>query len=195
MCGRWVVVQRPYMEASEGLVEQMLVLRCQTGDRDAFEQLFGRYQPRLRYFVQGLCGDQAGAEDVLQDVWVVVIRKISKLRRVESFPAWIYRIARNKVYEKSRRQQQTVPLDEEQLPADMADDNHMFSAEQAAEIHKALGRIQAKHREVLILHFLEAMPYKEIAEVVGCRIGTVRSRIYHAKNALRQELGESGNEE
>jgi RNA polymerase sigma-70 factor (ECF subfamily) len=77
--------------------EQTLVVRCQAGDDDAFAELMGLYEARLRYYVEGLAGRTNDADDILQDVWLDVYLKIHKLRSPKAFRAWLYRIARDKV--------------------------------------------------------------------------------------------------
>ncbi len=166
--------------------EQLLVLRCQAGDDAAFAELVERYGPRLRYFVRRLLGE-ADAADVLQDVWLDVYRGIGRLADAGAVAAWLYRIARDRAYRVLRKRRPTpAALD----GVDVADDSDAvtFSAEDAARIHAALSALEPEHREVLILRFLEAMSYDEIARVVGCPVGTVRSRLHYGKLALRRRL-------
>lgn len=125
---------------------------------------------------------------MLQDVWLTVLRKIKKLRNPNAFCLWLYKIARNRAYAGFRNHRQFTPIPEEELPAELTNDEPVFSAGQAGQIHKALDNIQSYHREVLTLYFLEKMPYETIAQVVGCSLGTVKSRMYYAKQALRKEL-------
>jgi RNA polymerase sigma-70 factor (ECF subfamily) len=165
-----------------------LVLRCQLGDTAAFEELFGRFQPRLRYFVRRL--DQTGTdvEDLLQDIWLAVLRKITTLREPTMFPVWLYKIARNRVYRHSQKKRWIVRMPQEELAIPQEDDEPDFKTVMVDKIHKALIKIKPHHREVLTLHFLERMSYEAIAEVVGCNLGTVKSRMYYAKKSLRSEL-------
>jgi RNA polymerase sigma-70 factor (ECF subfamily) len=166
----------------------MLVLRCQIGDTEAFEELFEHYQPRLRYYIRRLDETGTGTDDVLQDIWLAVLRKIRKLRDPKAFPIWLYRIARNRVYGRFRKRQEFAELREEDLASQTNENEPTFSAEEADHIHKALNNIQPHHREVLTLYFIEQMPYQAIAEIVGCNIGTVKSRLYYAKQSLREQL-------
>jgi len=167
---------------------QILVRRCQRGERAAFEEIFRQFQPRLRYYLRRL--DPAGnhVEDTLQDVWVKVVRRIGSLRDSRAFVAWLYTIARNEVYGRSTTRDPFIGLTDEHL--ELVTDNHepVFGEEEAARIHGALGRLTPAHREILTLCFLEDLSPKQIAEILGLRAGTVRSRIYYAKQALRKEL-------
>jgi RNA polymerase sigma-70 factor (ECF subfamily) len=175
------------MNVSDRLVEQIIILRCQTGDKAAFAELIERYQAPLRYFISHLSSNSEVTEDIFQDTWLTVIRHIYGLKSTEAFPTWLYRIARNKVYQQLRRKQKLSELNENiTVPNDTGDD--VFSPEDAAKIHICLKRLRAEHREVLMLRFLEQMSYHEIARVINCGLGTVKSRIYYAKLALKKEM-------
>jgi RNA polymerase sigma-70 factor (ECF subfamily) len=175
------------MDSAKELIKQVLLLRCQIGDRDAFAELIGCYQKPLRYFISRLLDDEAVTEDVIQDTWLSVIKKIHGLKDVEAFPTWLYRIARNKVYQHLRRNKRTFELDENLAVANDVEEN-VFSADDAAKIHQCMTKLKPVHKEVLLLRFLEQMSYEQIAMVIDCNIGTVRSRIYYAKIALRKEM-------
>jgi RNA polymerase sigma-70 factor (ECF subfamily) len=173
-------------DRADQLYERVLVLRCQTGDEAAFAELVARYSPRLRYFLRKMLNDSAGAEDVLQDVWLDVFRGMSRLADPAAFPAWLYRIARDWAW-RTLRKRRTIerPLVEDDLADDPESD---VAAEDADRVHAGLDGLVPEHREVLVLRFLEDMTYEDIARVVGCQLGTVRSRIHYAKRALRRAL-------
>lgn len=166
---------------------EILVLRCQIGDTDAFEELFKQYQPRLRYYIRRLDAKTDNIDDMLQDIWLSVYRKIEKLKEPRAFPVWVYRIARNKVFGGFRNKRRFAPLPEERVLSEIKDEPDI-PTDRAEAIHKALDNIQPHHREVLTLCFLENLPYQQIAEIVGCGLGTVKSRIYYAKQSLREEM-------
>lgn len=173
------------------LADEVLVVRCQLGDERAFERLVAQYDRKLRYYVRRLVRPQEGEDDVLQSIWLAVWSQLPRLRRPEAFRAWLYRIARNIAYQSVRRPA-TAPL-EEDFPAP-TEPEEQFSPEEAAEVHAALDRLSPAHKEVLVLRFLEDMSYEEIVDVVGCSLGTVRSRIHYAKRSLRKEMEAQGNE-
>jgi len=175
------------MSSSDQLIEQVLVLRCQIGDKDAFAELIERYQAPLRYFISRLSANSETAEDIFQDTWLTVIRRIHTLKKIEAFSTWLYRIARNKVYQQLRRKKMLSELDENiAVPNDT--ENDVFSTEDAAKIHRCLTELRTEHKEVLMLCFLEQMSYQQISEVLNCRLGTVKSRIHYAKLALKKEM-------
>jgi RNA polymerase sigma-70 factor (ECF subfamily) len=165
-----------------------IVVRCKSGEREAFEELFELYQPRLKYYVRRLNNSDNETDDILQDIWITVFRQIGKLKENSSFGVWLYRIARNEVFGRFRQNEKFVELPEENELNEYNDENHEFSAEDAEKLHKALNKILPFHREVLTLSFIEQMSYQQIADVIGCNIGTVRSRIFYAKLSLRKEM-------
>ncbi len=178
--------RRTYMEFEKQL--EKIVQRCRDGERAAFEELFEMYQPRLKYFVRRLDGGGSNIDDILQDIWLSVYKKIHKLKDAQSFGVWLYRIARNKVYDGFRRKDRFIRLPEDdEVPVQISDEP-AFDANDAEKLHGALSKLKPYHREVLTLCFIEQMSYQSIADVVGCSIGTVRSRIFYAKQSLRKEM-------
>jgi RNA polymerase sigma-70 factor (ECF subfamily) len=171
----------------ENRLEQ-IVHRCRDGERTAFEELFEMYQPRLKYYVRRLDSGGGNIDDTLQDIWLTVFRKIQELKDAQFFTVWLYRIARNKVYDEFRNKDRFTRLPEEdEIPvSDSAEP--LFDTSDTEKLHTALNRLKPHHREVLTLSFIEQMPYQSIADVVGCSIGTVRSRIFYAKKSLREEM-------
>jgi RNA polymerase sigma-70 factor (ECF subfamily) len=165
-----------------------IVRRCKDGERSAFEELFEMYQPRLKYYVRRLDSGGMNVDDILQDVWLSVFKKIHTLKDADYAAVWLYRIARNKVYDRFRRKDRFARLPEEsELPVSGSDEP-VFDASDAENLHRGLGKLKPHHREVLTLCFIEQMPYQSIADLVDCSIGTVRSRIFYAKQSLRKQM-------
>ncbi len=174
------LVDRIYLE--------ILIVRCQIGNPSGFEELIAICQPRLRRFLGKLVSDWHQAEDLTQDVWIVVFKSIRKLQDPGAFWPWLYRIARNRAFQLLRRRGAIFEHDSRvDLVADMSDSDD-FVAEDAQTVHAALDHLVPEHREVLLLRFMEEMSYEEIASVVGCQLGTVKSRIHNAKCELRKTL-------
>jgi RNA polymerase sigma-70 factor (ECF subfamily) len=167
---------------------QTLVRRCQRGDATAFEDLFRRFQPRLRYYVRRLDAGGDHTDDTLQEVWAKVVRGIGFLRDRRAFVAWLYTIARNEVYGRAKTKDPFVELTEEHLESLTDDPEPVFREEDAARIHQALETLSPAQREILTLCFLEELSHREIARILGLHPGTVKSRLHYAKQALRQEL-------
>jgi RNA polymerase sigma-70 factor (ECF subfamily) len=175
------------------IYERLLVVRCQVGDEDAFREVVEAYAPRLRYYLRKLLVAPGDVEDLLQDVWYDVVRGVPRLADPAAFPAWLYRVARDRTFRRLRRRREPAQLGEEIDVAEEESDD--FSAEDAGRVHAALDDLAPEHREVLVLRFLEEMPYESIADVVGCPVGTVRSRLHYAKRALRRILESEGDDE
>jgi RNA polymerase sigma-70 factor (ECF subfamily) len=173
--------------AAEQLYEQLLVLRCQAGGEEAFEELVARYHPRLRYYLCRILPRADQADDVLQEVWLAVFRALPRLADPSALAAWLYRIARDKASVQWRAWPPERLLDVSDLVEEPSRDNE-FRQEDAMEIYTSLELLTLEQREILVLRFLEDMTYEQIAKVTGCPIGTVRSRLYYAKSALRQAI-------
>lgn len=174
------------MDPIEQARQQALVIKCQIGDRGALAELFVRHNPRLAYYLRRMLRRDDVA-DVQQEIWLTVIRRIGRLKNPEAFLVWLYQIARSKAFDRLGDAVREPKAESSSLePIDDAEPD--FSAEDAAEIHRALGELSAEHREVLALRFMEELSYEQIAEVTGCNVGTVRSRLHYAKLALKRQL-------
>lgn len=179
-------------DEAERLIERLVVLRCQTGDEDAYRELVGRFGPRLRYFLRKFVGQIDRADDLAQEVWIDVLRQLPRLKDAGAFTTWLYRIAHGKAMLDGRRNGRApATIADVEWIAEKEDD--AFAAEDAARIHVALDQLEPLQREVLVLRFLEELSYEEIGQVIDCPLGTVRSRIHYAKAALQQILKTSGN--
>jgi RNA polymerase sigma-70 factor, ECF subfamily len=173
---------------ADRLYEQVLVLRCQTGDESAFAELVGRYHPRLACYVRRLVGPDGEPEDILQEMWLAAYPPLPRLREPRALAVWLYRIARNTALAKQRGRRQCAELTEDPPAPDAGGDQAAVTAEDSVRLRAALDRLRPEYKEVLTLRFLEDMSYEEIAAVVGRPVGTVRSRLHHAKLALEGKL-------
>lgn len=173
------------------LEERLIVVLSANGDGKAFRQLVDWYDQRLLYFVRRILGETEGALDVLQAVWLIVHRKLHTLAAPEAFRVWLYRIAHDQAIDELRRKtRRPLLLDNATIVAVQDTDEADLVLENAELIHAALLRLSFDHRRVLTLRFLEDMTTQEIADVTGCTLGTVKSRLHYAKLALRQTVEE-----
>jgi RNA polymerase sigma-70 factor (ECF subfamily) len=177
------------MDARDRAHEQVLVLRCQAGDREAFAGLFERYQAALKYYLRRLLDSPELADDVLQTVWLKALHGVKRLRQPGAFRTWLYRIARNEALQQLKRDRRWTEV-QESLPVPEEEEQEEHFTADAARIHAALAQLSPPHREVLVLRFLEDLSYEEIAAIVDCSVGTVRSRIHYAKRAMKHILKE-----
>jgi len=142
----------------------------------------------LLYYAASLTGNPDSALDVLQEVWIKAFRGIRKLKDPGSLRSWLYSITHGIAVDRVRRNISREKAEEVQLEDFQETEEPSFAEDDAAAIHQALSEIGFKHREVLVLHFLEDLSMAEIAKVVGCSEGTVKSRIHYAKRAMKEIL-------
>ncbi len=170
-----------------------MACRCQLGEPGAFDALVSEMERPLFYYLLKLLGNEDAALDVLQEVWVKVFRGIGALRVPEALRTWLYRVARgtalNRVRDDDTRSGAEEPIgDDDEIALNRFADAPGITSESAFQVHEALDRIDRRSREVLVLLFLEGLTVAEIAAVVNVPEGTVKSRIHHAKKALREVL-------
>lgn len=187
------------MGDSETIYSRLLVVRCQLGERDALEELVARWERPLLFYVRRFVRDEHDARQVMQDVWLKVFAGLGALRDPERLAPWLYRLARNTFMDHLRDRYTRDQLLEAarsdaaactggpdaQAPA-AADETAWLVA--AEEVHYGLSRVSVVDREVLTLYFLEDLSVDEIAAVIGVPPGTVKSRLFNARKALRQVL-------
>ena len=167
---------------------EWIALRCQSGDADAFEDLVAAMERPLLYYATSITGNQDSGLDVLQEVWIKAFRGISKLKDPGALRSWLYSITHGIAVDRIRRNTARERAEQVELEDFQVADEPSFAAEDAAEIHQALSELGLKHREVLVLHFLDDLSIAEIAKVVGCSEGTVKSRMHYAKQAMKEIL-------
>jgi len=179
----------PTGNEKEAAYNEWLVVRCQQGDKEAFEDLIRRWEARLFYYIRRLTPQEEDAWDVLQKVWLAVIGGIRMLHDGRLLPIWLYRIARNSAASHFRAGRADREFRE--YPEDLSDieqPDQDFTPEDAEQVHHALDNLALPFREVLTLFFLQGLSVAEIARVVDVPEGTVKSRLHHAKRALRSAL-------
>jgi RNA polymerase sigma-70 factor, ECF subfamily len=170
------------------LWEQALVLRCQAGDDRAFEELVFAFHERLRNYVDRVLGNPGDAEDVLQEVWFDVYRKLPSLRSPRAIRRWLFTIARNKnAHHFRRNRMQMEPVEVTEL-ADRSEPEPTFRDEDLRLISQCVAELSTEHREAVVLRYMEGMSYEDIARVADCPVGTVRSRLHYAKRVLKEEM-------
>src|SRR5262249_6301478 len=157
--------------------DEWIALRCQLGEPAAFAELVREMERPLLYYAAKMLRDEDAALDVLQNLWLLAFRKIRRLEEPAAVRTWLYRLAHSLAVDRIRehRSQQRAEQEwAEALPE--ADEQPSFDEEDAAALHRALDQLDAPQREVLVLQFLEGWSVGEIASVLGCPEGTVKSR-------------------
>lgn len=185
---------------SEREVDQELVERVQNGDKSAFDVLVGKYQHKIISLVTRYVNDHAEAMDVAQEAFIKAYRAIDRFRGDSAFYTWLYRIAintaKNHLVAQSRRPPQTDvdAQDAEQFHVDSrlkgrdTPEHELLRAEIEQTIHQAISDLPDDLRVAITLREFDGMSYEDIAKTMDCPIGTVRSRIFRAREAIDTRL-------
>lgn len=173
--------------------EDLPVAAARRGETTAWARLLERYQTPLFSYARELLREDTAALDVVQDSFVAAHRHLSTLRDDARFGSWLFGIAHQKIVQHWRRAGRSEPLDADTLaatPDDAADDprERLLRSEQGAALLALVDELPATQRAVLVLHLLEDFPLHEIAEITGAPLGTVKSRLHHARRALRERI-------
>jgi len=173
--------------------EVRAIAACQKGDRDAYELIVRRYAARAIGVARTILRDGALAEDVAQEAFVRAFRAIRRFRISEPFYPWLYRILKNACLSRlKRRRRVEASLDSEDAPPVAAPPSDPAATaskkELRATIEAAMAALSEAHREILHLAHFEELSYKEIAACLSIPIGTVMSRLWAARQALKKTL-------
>jgi RNA polymerase sigma-70 factor (ECF subfamily) len=179
-----------------------LVTRAVAGREDGFEELVRRYQRPIAAYVYRMVGDYEAALDVTQEVFIKVYNSLRRYRSEFKFSTWIYRIAHNSAVDHLRRystrgQSLTNEFDGEQydLPLEsrrLSPEQESERAERRAEIEQVVCQLPTAYRELVLLRHSHDLSYDEIAEVTGLPLGTVKNRLFRAREVMRQQFVERG---
>jgi RNA polymerase sigma factor (sigma-70 family) len=180
------------------LLDELLVIRCQLGERDAFDALVLRWHAPVWSYVSRVLAGDSSAPDVAQDVWLRVVRGIARLQDPQKFRSWLFGVAHRAVMDHLRRKyasQMEVGVDVSELaavpdvsavvdPADEADLDRELE-----HLDDALQQLPVTERDVLVLFYLKELSLADIADVLSVPIGTVKSRLHRARHLLRGRIG------
>jgi RNA polymerase sigma-70 factor, ECF subfamily len=170
------------MRAYDKIYEELLVLDCLAGSREAFNALVERWQERLFRHAWKLTGNEEAAWDAVQETWLAVVKGIKRLKGPDAFPGWIYGILGNKCADWVRKQKRDRKLlgklssEEADLRADIL----------RLRLWDALLRLSDDHRLVVVLRYVEGHSVKETARIMDIPEGTVKSRLHVARGRLKE---------
>lgn len=176
--------------------EQSLLAAAQAGDMQAYEDLQRLLEPDIRRFIQRKIYDPYTVDDIVQEVFLAFYQNLERIYPIENLRPYLFRIARNKCYDDLRKLERNgdVSLDDEpvQMRVSFTEAQHQPKPDDLShwmllhiEVQAAIEQLPDNQREALMLYSEEQMSYAEIADIMECSIGTVKSRLYYAKKALR----------
>jgi len=175
--------------------DDRLMVSVQQGQLSLLGQLFDRHHRSLFQFFLRLTGDRQASEDLVQDVFLRMLRYRATYRPLTQFRTWMYQLSRNAHIDRFKRTPRNVALDETSSepvsqgphPGEVLERSH-----ELAVLRRALARLSAEHREVLILSRFHGLSYREVGEVVGCAEGAVKVRVFRAMQQLRRIVDDVG---
>ena len=177
------------------LTSELLVTRCQRGDREAFDELVRLWERSLFYYLRRLATTEADAWDLLQETWMKVYRSIGSIRDPRTFPAFLYTTARNAAVTRLRLRGERAMDDARNGQAPAGEPSHacaFIAFDDAEQVHHALDQLPLPQREAVTLYFLEELSIDEIAQVLNVPVGTVKSRLHYGKQAIRDIITNGG---
>ena len=177
------------MRSREDILDELLVLRTQGGDVASLEVLARRWHPKLLRHAVRLTGEREGGADVAQEAWVAIVRGLRRLQDPGRFRAWAYRIVTRKSSDwiRSRQRRRKLGRRVELEPDETASENDS-SADDVRRVRQAMAALPADRRALLAMYYTEGMTVGEIAEALSIPRGTVKSRLFHTRNQLRESL-------
>jgi RNA polymerase sigma-70 factor (ECF subfamily) len=186
---------------SDREIDQQLVERAQRGDKQAFELLVAKYQRKLARLLSRFIRDPAEVEDVAQEAFIKAYRALPSFRGESAFYTWLYRIgintAKNYLVALGRRAPTTTEFDSEdaenfedgeQLRDANTPENELMSKQIAKTVNETMEALPDELRTAIVLREIDGLSYEEIATVMNCPIGTVRSRIFRARETIAERL-------
>jgi len=174
-------------KSREEIYDELLVIKCRQGNKDAFDELVGRWQKRLWHYAFKVTGSESAAWDIIQETWYGIIKGIRKLEDVAVFDRWAFRIANNKCTDWLRRQRQQRQLNNELTKRTKNESNKKQNSDEKTEsLRAALEKLSPDRRALLTLRYHEGFDISQIAEILRVPEGTVKSRLHRTLDQLRK---------
>lgn len=177
--------------------DRALVQACLQGNSQSFRVLYQRHNPKVRSTLYQLCG-AAVLDDLVQEVFLRAWKGLPKFRQTAQFSTWLYRIAWNVATDQRRgfarqhdRLQHLAQVSPE-TPETSATSTDLMHVHYQDLVQRGLAQLSLEHRAVLVLHDLEERPQKEVAQILDIPVGTVKSRLFHARTTMRKFLQRQG---
>jgi RNA polymerase sigma-70 factor (ECF subfamily) len=185
------------------LEDLQLVKRVLAGETQAFEELIRRHQQRIHATLYHMTANQEDATDLTQETFIKAFQALRSFKGDSSFYTWIYRIGVNKTLNFLKQRKQRTHLSLNDLDSQVENDPELVAlvsdktphreaglTELQERLNAAMLKLSEPHRLVVTLHDIQGMPHEEIAQIVGCNVGTVRSRLFYARQQLQAWLSD-----
>jgi len=180
-------------DQTERALDGYLIALIQGGSPEAFDRLARRWTPKLVRYATRVLGRPEAARDVVQDTWIAVIRGVKRLDDVAQFPAWLYSITHRKCVDAirvaQRRRRLLASVEHESVIA-AAGNQRCPGPGESSDLATAIARLSQEQRDVVHLFYGEDMSIVDIASILAVPAGTVKSRLHHARESLKNYLGE-----
>ena len=181
-------------KSRDQIYNELLVIKSQQGDRDAFDELVGRWQKRLWNYAYRVTGSESAAWDIVQESWHGIIKGIRKLNDVAVFGSWAFRIVNNKCSDWLRRQRQQHKLDDELVKNIREESDKSDSNDKSELLLEAVRKLSPERRALVTLRYREGFDIEQIAQIIGVPEGTVKSRLHRTLNQLKEIVERYKNE-
>ena len=168
-----------------------LIEQARRGKVEPYNTLVSRWEKRIYNYLLKLVGDREDALDLSQEVFLKAYQNLARLEDLNRFAPWLFRIAHNEAYSLLRKNRpDSVELTGDPLPADPSP--RLLPLEVSLAVESALKRLSADQREAVVLKVYQGFKFEEIAEILGCPVSTIKSRVYSALDALKGTLAPLG---
>jgi len=181
-------------KSRDQIYNELLVIKSQQGDREAFNELVGRWQKRLWNYAYRVTGSESAAWDIVQESWHGIIKGIRKLNDVAVFGSWAFRIVNNKCSDWLRRQRQQHKLDDELVKNIREESDKSDSNDKSELLLEAVRKLSPERRALVTLRYREGFDIEQIAQIIGVPEGTVKSRLHRTLNQLKEIVERYKNE-
>jgi len=171
--------------------DRELVEGCRRGEREAFRVLFETYKDKIYSIALRFSGEEALAMDIAQDTFLKLYSSIADFRGESQFSTWVYRLVVNSCLDQKRKSWRMIPMADELLAVMRAPGDALHAVirtEVSERVQRAVEKLPEEQRIVVVLRYTEGLAYEEIAEVIGCSMGTVASRLNRAHRVLERRL-------
>jgi RNA polymerase sigma-70 factor, ECF subfamily len=180
--------------SDQPIEDRILILQLQAGDLNALGDLYDRYRLQIYRTALAITRDTAAAEDILQECFLRVHHYAERINGDLPLAPWLYRVTVNLSYTWSKRNKRywtsiETLIDRLISPAKHAPESSAERSELSDKIQQAIETLPFSQRVVVVLHYLQGLSLKEIADILECPVGTVKSRLFHARAALKEQLG------